>query len=85
MHQKKMESILNRLSKIIDHTSETLSENISKSWRSFGGDEIKFYLHGEHLDAYNKLLKELLDKEKWGEKFLEKYVDKVLQNSMFTL
>lgn len=85
MHQKKIESILNRLSKIIGYTSESLSEHISKNWRSFERDGINFYLYGEHLDVYNKLLKELLDKEKWGEKFSEKYVDKVLQNSMFTL
>jgi hypothetical protein len=31
------------------------------------------------------LLKELLNKEKWGEKFSEKYVDEVLQNSMFLI
>ncbi|NJN86823.1 MAG: hypothetical protein HC881_11570 [Leptolyngbyaceae cyanobacterium SL_7_1] len=33
----------------------------------------------------NELLKELLNKEKWAEKFSEKYVGEVLKDSMFSI
>lgn len=85
MYQEKIESIVNRLSKINDYTSEPFSEDIYKNWCSFTRNGVKFYLYGESLATYNKLLKELLDKEKWSEKFSENYVDKVLKNTIFTL
>jgi hypothetical protein len=83
MHEKKMESIINRLSKIIDKSPKSFSDNLSKNWRSFEVGGIHVYLIGENLDAYNELLEELLNKEKWGAKFSEKYVDEVLKNSIF--
>lgn len=87
MHPKKVESITNQLSKIIDNAPKSLSESEhhSTNWRLLERGGIYFYLIGENLDAYNKLLEELLNKEKWGEKFSEKYVDEVLQNSMFLI
>jgi hypothetical protein len=85
MHEKKMESILNRLSKIIDNAPRSLPDKDSVNWRSFGRDEINFYLIGDNLDTYNNLLEDLLVKEKWGEKFSEEYVDKVLQDGSFNI
>ncbi len=85
MHEKKMESILNRLSKIIDNAPRSLPDKDSVNRRPLRIDEFKFYLIEDNLDSYNDLLKELMYKEKWGEKFSEKYVDKVLKAGILNI
>ncbi|HEY9698720.1 MAG TPA: hypothetical protein V6D10_15765 [Trichocoleus sp.] len=85
MHERRKSSILNQLSRIVDSAPASFSKDYSVNWRSFARDELEFCLVGENFDSYNNLLKELLIKDKWGAKFSEKYVDKVLQDAIFNI
>ena len=80
-----MESILNRLSKIVENAPESFSDKGSVNWLSYRRGKSIIYLIGKNLDAYNSLLRNLLIDEKWSEKFSEKYVDNVLQDGIFNI
>jgi hypothetical protein len=85
MHEKKIESIINRLSNIINNTPDVLPNENLANQRLFNRDETSFYLIGDNLDVYNTLLEDLLLKERWDKKFSEKYVDSVLQDEIFNI
>lgn len=87
MHEKKIEKILSQLSRIIDDAPNTPAEfdRLSGNWLALTRDEKYFYIIGDDVDAYNKVLEDLINKEKWRDKFSEKYINDVLRETMFEI
>lgn len=85
MHEKKRESVLNKLREIVENASGISAEYDYTNWRSFERNGVVFDLAGGILNKYNDILKDILKKEKWDRKFSEKYVDTVLRNLLLDI
>jgi hypothetical protein len=84
MHEKKLENILNKFSKIIAEAPNVpvAFDHLSGNGRILARGQRRLYLAGEDLDTYNQVLKNLTDNERWGDKFSEKHIDSILVDTI---
>ena len=74
MHPEKTNFILRKLSVAADGLIANLPDGHKGSYRSIPEYWDEQFLIGEALKEYELILEDLLNKQKWGEKFSEKSV-----------
>lgn len=84
LNEQKQKSVIRQVIHILNNTSEVTAEGEYKS-KLLGYEGLAINLVDGVADEYEALLGRLLSEGDWGEKFSEKYVDKVLRQLFVTL
>lgn len=78
MNKKTKDSIVRSIIRIVNNVAEPSRQGVRRT-KIIGTEGITFALVDEYVDEYEDISKRLVQKEGWGEKFSEKYVDNAIQ------
>lgn len=84
MDAKIKEILLNKVIKIAQNTSDPANREFKRG-KFLGSEGVGFQLVDEHLDAFEGLIKYILNHKNWSSKFSEKYIHDILRDLIIKL